>query len=175
MAKADLRVIGPAAIYGHYVVSGGTAIQAGEPIHSLGTPTSGENNVNTYVLMATSGPIIGSHAFGGVAVKASENAAAGTTNTQYLPTAVVVPNVGRIRGKATTSTEADTATELAGLIGDATVINYDGTGAADGGELYTILSNPTTNTHGCRIVGGNTALAELEVVVDDRVYRRAVS
>jgi hypothetical protein len=175
MALADLRVVGPSASFGHYVVAGGTAIQAGEPIHSLGTPTGGENNVNTYVLMAVSGPVIGSHAFGGVALKSSENAAAGTTLTQYLNTVVPVANVGRIIGKATTSTEADTATELAGLIGDATVINYDGTGAADGGELYTILSNPTTNTHGLKIVGGNPALAELEVVADDRVFRRAVS
>lgn len=172
---ADLRVIGPAASFGRYVVAGGTAIEAGEPVHSLGTATSGEVDVNTYVLAAADTPVIGTHAFGGVALKGSENAAAGTTLTQYLNCAIPVASVGRIRGKALTSTEVDTAAELAGLIGDHTLIDYASTGGADGGEGYTIISNPTANTSGLTIVGGNPALAELEVVVDDRAYRNVVA
>ena len=171
-----MKVIGPAASFGRYVVSGGTAIEAGEPVHSLGTATAGEVDVNTYVLVAADSPVIGTHAFGGIAVVPSENAAAGTTLTQYLNCACPVPSIGRIRGKALTSTEVDTATELAGLIGDHTLIDGDDTtGASDGGELFTIISNPTANTSGLTIVGGNTGLAELEVVIDDRAYRNVVA
>jgi hypothetical protein len=173
--RADLRVIGPAASFGRYVVSGGTAIVAGEPLHSLGTATAGEVNVNTYVLAAVDTGIIGTHAFGGIALKDSDNVAAGTTKTQYLTTANPVPSVGRIRGKALTASEVDTAAELAGVIGDHTLIDYNSTGGSDGGELYTIISNATANTSAFTIVGGNTALAELEVVIDDRGYRCVVA
>lgn len=172
--RADLRVIGPAASFGRYVVSGGTAIVAGEPLHCLGTQTSGANGVNTYVLAAADTPVIGTHRFGGVAMKDSENAAAGTTLTQYLPTANPVPYVGRIRGKAETTASIDTASELAGVIGDFVLIDYSATGAPDGGQLYTI-KDAAADTSGLEIVGGNTALLELEVVVDARAYRHDVS
>lgn len=176
MAKADLKVVGPAAIFPRYVVSGGTAIQVGEPLHTVGaTITSGETNVNTAVLAAADSPVIGTHFFRGIANENSENAAAGTTLTQYLNAACPVPYVGRIRGKAETSTEVDTASELAGLIGDVTLIDYSATGAADGGELYTIKSNPTTNTHGLEIVNGNIATLTLDVVVAATAYRSTVS
>ena len=59
MAKADLRTIGPAAAWGRYLVSGGTAIQAGEPLHSVATLTSGVASANTYVLAAADTPVIG--------------------------------------------------------------------------------------------------------------------
>lgn len=175
VARADLRVIGPAATFGRYVVSGGTAIVAGEPLHSLGVPTAGVINTNTFVLCAASSPTVGTHRFGGVAIKDSENVAAGTTQTQYLPTANPVPHVGRIRGKAKTAASVDTASELAGLIGDTVLIDYNATGAADGGQLYTIESGGTADAAGLEIVGGNVALTELEVTVDARAYRSDIT
>lgn len=59
MAKADLRTIGPAASFKRFVTSGGTAIQAGEPLHSVAALTSGIADVNTYVLAAADTPVIG--------------------------------------------------------------------------------------------------------------------
>lgn len=175
MAKADLKAIGPSAIFPRYLVAGGTAIQAGEPIHSVATSTSGAASANTAVLAAADTPVIGTHRFMGVANENSENVAAGTVAEQFLNTACPVPSVGRIRGKAETSTSVDTLTELALLIQDFVLIDYSATGAADGGQLYTIKNAASADTSGLEIVGGNTALATLDVVIDGRAYRHDVA
>ena len=176
MAKADLKVIGPCAIWARFVTSGGTAIQAGEPLHRVGMSySSGVVDVNTVVLAAADTPVIGTHEFAGVANENSENAAAGTVLTQYLNAACPVPCVGRIRGKAETAASVDTASELNGFVGDLTLIDYNATGAADGGQLYTIKEVASADTSGLAIVGGNTALQTLDAVVHSSVYRNDVS
>jgi hypothetical protein len=175
MARGDLRVIGPAASWGRYVVSGGTAIVAGEPMHSLATLSTGAASVNTYVLAAADTPVIGTHKFGGVALRDSNNAAAGTVLEQYLTTSNPVPYIGRIRGKAETAASVDTAAEIALLVQDTVLIDYNSTGAADGGELYTIKEVASEDDHGLEIVGGNPALSELEVTIDARAYRHDVT
>lgn len=180
MAKADLKVIGPAAIFPRYVVSGGTKIRVGEPVHNLGTLSSGANSVNTSVLAAADTPVIAAittstHAFRGIANEDAILAAAGTTVTQYLNTACPVPHVGRIRGTAEVGTNVDTASELAGLIGDATLFDYNSTGATDGGPLYTVKDVASADTSGLEIVGGNTALSTLDVVVHALAYRVDIS
>lgn len=180
MAKADLKVIGPAAIFPRYLVAGGTGIQAGEPLHNLGTLSSGLASVNTAVLAAADTPIIAAittstHKFMGVANENSENVAAGTVKEQFLNAACPAPLIGRIRGKAETSGSVDTLTELALLISDAVLIDYAATGASDGGELYTIKEVGSADTSGLEIVGGNTALSTLDVVVHSLAYRSDIS
>jgi len=175
MAKADLRVIGPNASWGRYLVSGGTAIQAGEPLHSVAALTSGIADVNTYVLAAADTPVIGTHKFGGIALEPSENVAAGTVKQQFLNTANPVPYLGRIRGKAETTASVDTLTELALLVQDVTLIDYSATGAADGGQLYTIKEVGSADTSGLEIVGGIPALSLIDVTVDARSYRHDVA
>jgi hypothetical protein len=175
MARADLRVIGPAASFGRYLAAGQTAVQAGEPIHSTAVRTSGAANSNVYVLAAADTPVVGTHQFGGIALKDSENAAAGTTLAQFLVTANPVPCVGRIRGKAETAASVDTMAELVAILADAVLIDYNSTGAADGGELYTIKEAASADTSGLEIVGANIALGELEVTVDARAYRTDVA
>lgn len=173
--RADLRVVGPQASFGRLLASGGTAVVAGEPLHCLGTQSSGAATTNEFVLAAADTPVVGTHRFGGVALKDSENAAAGTTNRQYLITANPVPGVGRIRGVAQTKANVDTTTELDGFIGDYTLIDYNATGAPDSGQLYTIIETVTADTSGLEIVGGNIALGTLDVTVDGRAYRHDVS
>ena len=176
MAKADLRTIGPAAAWGRYLVAGGTAIQAGEPLHGLATLSSGIASDNTYVLAAADTPVIGTHKFGGIAQEPSANVAAGTVKEQFLNCMNPVPYIGRIRGKAQTAASVDTLTELALLIQDVTLIDYNATGAADGGQLYTIIEvSPGADTDGLEIVGGIPALSLLDVTVDARAYRHDVS
>lgn len=175
MAKADLSVIGPQANFGRYIASGGTAIQAGEPLHNLGSLSSGVLSVPEFVLAAADTPVIGTHRFGGVALKNSANAAAGTTNAQYLMTANPAPYVGRIRGKAETAASVDTISEIQGFNGDSVLIDYAATGAGDGGQLYTIKDAASADTSGLEIVGGNTALGTLDVVVAAQAYRHDVS
>lgn len=172
---ADLRVQGPQAAIKRYVVSGGTAVVAGEPMHSVATLSSGASTANTYVLAAADTPVIGTHRFGGVALENSENAAAGTTLEQFLTCACPVPYVGMIEGRAETVASVDTLTELALLIQDVVLIDYAATGASDGGQLYTIKESASADTSGLEIVGGNTALSTLKVVVDARAYRHDVS
>lgn len=172
---ADLSVIGPNAAIKRYVVSGGTAIEAGEPMHNLGTMSSGVSSVNTFVLAAADTPVIGTHRFGGIAIEKSENSAAGTTLEQMLTCAVPVPYAGRIRGKAETAANVDTMTELALLLGDTVLIDYSATGASDGGQLYTIKDAASADTSGLELVSGNPALGTLDVAVDARAYRHDVA
>lgn len=168
-------MIGPAASFKRFITSGGTAFVAGEPLHSVAALTNGVADVNTFVLAAADTPVIGTHKFGGVALKDSSNAAAGTVLTQYVTTSNPVPYLGRIRGVAETKTSMDTASELNGLVQDVVLIDYAAAGAADGGELYTIKVVGSADTSGLEIVGGNSALGTLDVVIDARAYRHDVS
>ena len=172
---ADLKVIGPNAIIKRYIVAAGTAIEAGEPVHNLGTMSSGVSSVNTFVLAAADTPVIGTHRFGGVANEKSELAANGTTIEQFLTAACPVPYVGMIEGKAETLASVDTLTELALLLGDVVLIDYAATGASDGGQLYTIKEAASADTSGLELASGNPALGTLRVTVDARAYRSDVS
>jgi len=175
MAKADLRVIGPAANFRRYLVAGGTAIEPGEPTHNLGSLSSGVSSTNTFVLAAADTPVIGTHRFGGVAIEDADLGTGTTVVEQFLNTANPVPNVGRIEGAAETAGNVDTLTELALLLGDVVLIDYSAAGASDGGELYTIKDAATADTSALELVGGNTALSTLQVVIDPRGYRHDVS
>lgn len=173
--KADLKVVGPAANFKRYLVVGGTSIEAGEPLHSLATLSSGVSNVNTWVLAAADSPVIGTHNFGGVATANSVNVSAGTVKEQFLMSANPVPYVGRIIGKAETAANVDTLTELALIIQDVTLIDYSATGGLNSAQLYTIKDVASADTSGLMIVGGNTATQTLEVVLAAQAYRSDVS
>ena len=173
--KADLKAIGPIALFPRYLVSGGTAIQVGEPLHTTATLASGVASANTAVLAAADTPVIGTHKFMGIANEDSLNVAAGTVREQFLNTANPVPSVGRIRGRAQTTASVDTLTELALLIQDAVLIDYNATGASDSGELYTIIEVATADTSGLEIVGGNTGTQTLDVTLAATAYRYDVS
>ncbi len=169
--KADLKAIGPKANFPRYLVSGGTKIRVGEPVHSLATSSSGVANVNTYVLAAADTPVVGTHRFGGIANEDALLAAAGTVLEQFLNVSAPVPSVGRVRGKAETTTNVDTLSELAGLCGDYVLIDYNSTGATDGGPLYTIKDAASADTSGLEITGGNIALQTLDVALVAVAYR----
>ena len=111
------------------------------------------------------------HKFGGIAAENSENVAAGTVAEQFLNCACPVPGVGRIRGKAETAGDVDTLTELALLLQDVTLIDYDATGGTGSTQLYTIKSGVAADTSGLELVGGNTALSTLDVTLAPTAYR----
>jgi hypothetical protein len=171
MAKADLKVIGLKGIMPRYVVAGGTKIEFGEPVHNLASyDNDGLADVNSIVLAAADIPVIGTSNFCGVSNKTSTVVAAGTIAEQWLPCALPVPDIGRIRGLGSTQASVDTLTELALLIMDKALITYNATGGADGGEGYTIAVTPAADVNGLTIVGGNTNLKTLDVIVDARAY-----
>jgi len=171
MARGDLRVIGPQASFKRYMAASQTSVVAGEPLHSTAVRTSGAANSNVYVLAAADTPTVGTHQFGGVAMKDSENVAAGTTKAQFITTANPTPEIGRIRGKAETAANIDTLAELVAILNDSVLIDYNATGAADGGQLYTIQDTAAADAAGLQIMGGNIALGELEVTVSSLAYR----
>lgn len=173
----DLQVKGPQAVLKRYLVAAGTAIQAGEPTHSLGvTYSSGTVDTNTFVLAAADTPVIGTHRFGGVAVKRALLAAGVTTVAeQFLPCACPVPSVGRVRGKAETVASVDTIAEAGLLYGDLVLIDYSATGASDGGELYTIKQAASADTSGLELVGIDPATQFIEGTPHSRAYRNDVS
>lgn len=175
MARADLKVIGLNNTRGLYIASGGTAIVAGEPLHNVGTYTNGVMSTTEFVLAAADTPVIGTHRFGGIANRDSDNAAAGTTNAQFLNVSQPVPHIGRIEGLAETTGSVDTDSEIRGIIGDAVLIDYSATGAADGGQLYTIKEVASADTSGLEIVDGNASTGRLQTVLDARAYRHDVS
>lgn len=158
-----------------YIAASATRFEVGEPLHSLATLSSGVANVNTYVLAAADTPVIGTHKFGGIAVKQARPIDTGTIAAQLTVAACPVPYVGIIRGKTEVATNADTLSELTGLIQDVTLIDYNSTGGADGGELYTIKDVAGADTSGLEIVDGNTAKGLLDVVVAAQAYRHDIS
>ncbi len=176
MAHGDLKTVGPAGTLPRYLVSGGTAILAGEPVDKTTTLSTGTISANTWLLVNADTPVIGTDLFGGVSLENAELASAGTVLEQFLNCSCPVPEIGRLRGTATTQANVDTASELALIVGDVTLINGDDTtGASDGGELFTIIETGTADTSGFTIVGGNPAVSELDVVIHPDAYRFDVS
>ena len=178
MAHGDLKTVGPAGTIPRYLVAGGTSILAGEPVDKTTTITSGAVSANTWLLVNADTPVIGTDLFGGVSLENSLNNTAATPVVleQFLNCSCPVPELGRLRGTATTQGNVDTASELALLVGDVTLINGDDTtGASDGGELFTIIETATADTSGFTIVGGNPAVSELDVVVHPHAYRFEIS
>lgn len=173
--RADLEVKGFANTLPRRIAASATRYEVGEPLHGLGTWTSGVMSTTTFVLAAADTPVIGTHRFGGVASKNAVPFKTGTLTAHTTLASCPLPNIGRMSGRAETVASIDTASELLGIIGDVTLIDYDATGAGDGGELYTIKEVASANTSGLEIVEGDTALGKLEVVVDVRAYRNTVS
>jgi len=169
--RGDLSVIGFSQNLPRRIAASATRFVAGEPLHGLGTYTNGVVNTTTFVLAAADTPVIGTHRFGGIAQKDALPLPSGTVVAHTTIAACPVPNVGRIRGKSEVTTTMDTQSELTGLIGDLTLIDYNATGAVDGGELYTIKDAASADTSGLEIVDGNPAKGTLDVVVDAHAYR----
>lgn len=173
--RADLSVIGFAQTLPRRVAASATRYEVGEPLHCVGTLSSGATTVNTYVLAAADTPVVGTHRFGGVAISHCQPFSTGTVVAHTAMGSCPVPNVGRIRGKGETAANVDTDAEILLIIGDVTLIDYSSTGASDGGELYTIKDTASADTSGLEIVEGNAAKGTLDVVVDARAYRSDVS
>ena len=169
--KNDLEIKGPSAVIPRRVAASASRFETGEPLYSTASLTTGVASANTFVLAAADFIQQGTNWFGGVAIKGALPFKTGTLVAQTVPCACPVPYAGRIRGQAETVTSIDTASELLGVIGDVTRIDYNATGASDGGELYTIKETAAQDTDFFAIIEGNTALGWLEVTVDPGAYR----
>lgn len=174
--KNDLKLIGLTAGTRNYrVAASATIAEVGEPIHIIPSHTAGVSDLNTVILAAADSPVIGTHAFVGVNAKRFAVNAAGTVTAQRGLVAVPIPDVTLLRGRATTVANIDTDAELLGVLWDVTIINYDATGASDGGQLYTIDAPGGANTGGLTIQDGNIVKGTLDCFVDARAMRFTIS
>lgn len=169
--KGDLEVKGPQAHLPRRIAASATRYEVGEPLYSTATLSSGVASSNTYVLAAGDFVQNGTNYFGGIAMKRCLPLATGTVVAHTTMTANPIPYAGRIRGKAETTASIDTASELLGVIGDVTRIDYSATGASDSGELYTVKETAGQDTDLFQIVEGDIALGILDLLVDQAAYR----
>lgn len=175
MALGNLSVIGPAISVPRRIAASATRYEYGEPLHTTGTLTSGVASTNTWVLAAADTPVIGTHKFGGIAISRCIPLSTGTLTAHTATASCPIAGLSRLRGRGETVASVDTDSELLLIIQDVTLIDYNATGAADGGELYTIKEVASADTSGLEIVGGVPALSLLDVVIDPRAYRHDVS
>ncbi len=173
--RADLHVKGLSQTLPRYIAASATRYEVGEPLHNLGSSSSGVNSVTTFVLAAADTPVIGTHKFGGIAINNCLPFPTGTVVAHKTQAACPIADLGRIEGKSEVTTTMDTLSELTGLMGDVVLIDYAATGGSDGGELYTIKDAASADTSGLTLVDGNIAKGTLEATVSPLAYRHDVS
>lgn len=170
--KGDLTVSGPSSSMNHRIAASATRFDVGEPLYyDAVTLSSGAASANTAELMDADGIVLATDTFAGVALKGARPFVTGTVVAHETLTACPIGAAGLIEGKAETAANIDTAAELIAITGDVVLIDYDATGASDGGPLYTIQDTATADTSAFTIRGGNTSLGTLKVSVDVRAYR----
>lgn len=170
----DLKVVGFSQELPRRIIASTTRFYAGEPLHGLGTLTAGAINTPQFVPAAADTPVIGTHRFGGIAIKGALPPT-GTLVAHTTMAACPIADLGRIRGLGDVYANIDTAAELLALIGAAVLIKYAATGSPSSGPLYTIRTTASANTSGLEIVEGNIFRGTLDVVVEPRAYRNTVS
>jgi hypothetical protein len=169
MAKHNLRTVGiNGGARPYRVAASATRFYAGEPMNFAGTYSSGVASANTVVVLTDAKPVIGTDLFVGIAAKDAEISSSATVTAHKTQVVVPIPYVTRIRGKAKTTTNVDTDSELLGVLWD--VVLFDLTTA-----VYTIDETAAADTSGLTIVDGNTATQELDVTVDARAMRADIS
>lgn len=154
MSKADITVIGgntvtpvlPFKVDDRTTSSAAGVINPGEPVK--------QSNANYALLVATGDPEQGTDALIGIA----ENESTETASAEgEVNVAVIVPFVTRLRGKATTAANIDTAAELLDVLQDA--VTFDVTAG-----VVTVDEDETDdpNVHGLVLVDGDTAKGTLD-------------
>ena len=169
--RGDLQVVGMQGSLRVRQAASATRVEAGEPMHSLAALTTGTSDTNVYVLAAADSPVVGTHKLGGVANKGSQPFSTGTVVASEISLARPVAHVGVLRGKAEVAAAIDTESEILAILQDVTLIDYNATGAVDGGELYTIKdADSGADTSGLEIVDGSVAKGTLDTVVVPSAY-----
>lgn len=167
--KADLTMIGFSVGARQFrVAASATQFFAGEPVNFAGTLSSGAASVNTVVALTDNKPVIGTDSFVGVAAQTVALNSSGSVLAQKILVEVPVPNLSIIRGKAKVASNIATDSQLLGVLWD--VVVFDLTTA-----VYTIDETAQANTGALTILNGDTIKGTLDVTVDARAMRYAVS
>lgn len=165
MAKLDFKVVGMCDRSPFRVAASATRGYVGEPMVVIPTYTSGVSSVNTVVVGTDGMPTIGTDQFVGILAKDMEVDSSSTVTAHRTVVDVPFANVTRIRGKAKTSSTADTDSEAIGLLFD--IYHWDLTSS-----VYT-WEPASADTKGFTVRSFNSATAELDCVADSRAMQRA--
>lgn len=169
MSKADISVIGVSGGAQPFrVAASATKGYVGEPVNFAGTYTSGVASANTVVVLTDGKPVIGTDNFVGILAKTMDTNASGTVIAQKTYVDVAIPEITRLRGRAKTSTNVDTDSELLGVMWDRVLFDLTS-------SVYTIDETAAADTSGLTIRDGNPAKGTLDVVVDQRAMRADIS
>ena len=166
MAANDISVVSESAGVRQFeVASGATAINPGEPVMRTPSYTSGVTDANTVVVLTDGKPVVATDELVGIAASAGTHtsSAAGTVNV-----IVPKPHETRIRGKAKTAGNVDTASELTNILHD--LVLFDLTSST-----YTIDDTASADTSGLQIMDGDIVKNTLDVEVDARAMRTVVA
>jgi hypothetical protein len=155
MSLADISIVAgrgevlPFKVDDRTTSSATATIKAGEPVK--------QSNSNYALLLATGDPEQGTDAFIGIAHNESTET---STAEGWLDVDIVVPYITRLRGRATTSANINTAAKLLGVLQDS--VTFDLTSGA-----FTIDEDEgdDPNVHSLVIVDGDIAKGTLDVYV----------
>ncbi len=161
MARGDFKVIsghGPTITYevdDRTTSSQTVALEPGEPVKKSG---------NFVIALATGDPEVGTDELVGIVRRKSTETSTADGKVEVLCT---IPGLTVIRGKATTSTNMNTAALLLGLIGDWVAGDLTGSGTNGSGNVFTIDEDEgdDPNVHGFKILRGNTTKGTLDCLV----------
>ncbi len=170
MTRADISVIGISGGARPFrVAASATRFYAGEPLMRTPTYSSGATNANTVIVLTDTKPHVATDNFIGIASVDAQVNSAGTVIAHKTYAAVPIPGITRLRAKAKTATSiVDTDANLIAVLGD--VIDFDLTAG-----VYTLDGTASSNASALEIVDGNVVKGTLDVTVDVRALRTAVS
>lgn len=174
--KHDLEVIGiSCGVRNFRAAASSTRFYAGEPIHTAQTYSGGVIATNVWIVAANDTPLVATYMLAGIASRDAQVNSAGTVITQKAEVIVPLPWATRIRGKAETPASIDTDAELLLVLYDVTLIDYNSTGSALSGPLYTIKQTASTDAGGLTIIDGDVVKGTLDTIVDPRALRNDIS
>lgn len=156
MAENDLQVVkhpGPRRKYraeDRTTSSQSATMKPGEPVKVGGTGN------NFAALIASGDPEAGTDEFIGVVAKESDETSSADGHVEVT---TVIPVITVIRGKATTTTNVDTESELNAILGDWVTFSYDDTN-------FTIYAKEGSDpdVHGLKIVDGDINNYTVDVI-----------
>lgn len=168
--RLDVEVIGSAVNQRHRVAASATRFYAGEPLNGVVTYSSGVAATNTISQAADGTPVIGTATtfFAGIA---AEDAPVGTDTTvdaSWVDVSEPIAGFTKMRAKAKTTANADSESELIGLLYD--LVLWDLTAS-----VFTIDETATADTSGLQIRGGIWETGHLDVIADPRAMRTDVA
>ena len=155
------------------VAASATRFYAGEPVNNIGTFTAGAISVHTIVQLADAKPRVATDNFQGIAATDAPVNSSGTVVASAWSTPVYVtvpiPYITRIRARAKTTTGlVDTNANLLAILLNA--VDFDLTSST-----FTIDATAASNASGLQLVNGNIIKGTVDVVVEARAMRNAIS